>query len=173
MFKALASNFSIISLKIGNIENVNKNKVGVKAVPKLNMFLKSSQILSFLDLRSTNLTDAGLIALCDGLIDNITLFNLNLSKNDITSSGIEKFSTILYRTAISELDLSQNPLGNNGVRCLSEHLIEKVQSYQNRQKCKLLKLNLSETKFQENGGYHLFKNLIEYHVLTTLIIDYN
>jgi hypothetical protein len=90
------------------------------------MFLKSSQILSFLDLRSTNLTDAGLIALCDGLVGNLTLFHINLSKNDITSSGIEKFGPILFRTAISELDLSQNPLGNNGVRCLSENLFEKV-----------------------------------------------
>ena len=63
-FKSLASNLSLISLRIGNVENVSKNKVGVKAVPKLNKLIRASQILSFLDLRSTNLTDAGLIVLC-------------------------------------------------------------------------------------------------------------
>ena len=36
VFKALASNTSLISLRIGNIENDQKNQVGVKAVPKLN-----------------------------------------------------------------------------------------------------------------------------------------
>lgn len=126
IFKALCSNFSLISLKIGNIENVSKNRVGAKAVPKLNKFLKTSQVLSFLDLRSTNLTDAGLNLLTDGLIDNQTLFYLNLSKNDITSSSIEKFAPILHRTALEELDLSLNPLGNNGVRCLSENFSERV-----------------------------------------------
>jgi len=142
------------------------------------MFIRSSQILSFLDLRSTNLTDAGLIALCEGLIGNQTLFHINLSKNDITSSSVEKFAPILYKTGITELDLSLNPLGNNGVRCLAENLFERI--YDERRgstshglKCKLMKLNLSETKFQEHGGYHLFKNLIEFHSMSTLILDYN
>ena len=63
-FKSLTSNFSLISLRIGNVENVSKNKVGVKAVPKLIKLIQTSQILSFLDLRSTNLTDPGLIILC-------------------------------------------------------------------------------------------------------------
>ena len=62
-FKQLTGNFSLISLRLGNMENVSKNKVGVKAVPKLNKFIRSSQILTFLDLRSTNLTDKGLILL--------------------------------------------------------------------------------------------------------------
>ena len=122
VFKALCSNFSLISLKIGNEENVSKNKVGSKAVPKLNNLLKTSQVLSFLDLRSTNLTDSGLTLLADGLLANRTLLCLNLSKNDITSSSIEKFAPILHTTAIEELDLSLNPLGNNGVKCLSENL---------------------------------------------------
>ena len=64
LFKALANNMSLISLHIGNVENVSKNRVGEKAVPKLNKFLQASQIMSFLDLRSTNLTDSGLILLC-------------------------------------------------------------------------------------------------------------
>ena len=179
MFKALAQNFSLISLKIGNVENVSKNRVGVKAVPKLNKFLTASQVLSFLDLRSTNLTDAGLSQLCTGLVGNRTLENLSLSKNDITSSGMEKFAPILAKTAIRDLDLSLNPLGNNGVRCLAEHLFGRVPDERRPgmtkkgDACLLTKLNLSETKFQEQGGYHLFRNLIEFHKMETLVLDYN
>ena len=160
---------------------MSKNRVGVKAVPKLNKFLQASQILSFLDLRSTNLTDAGLTLLCQGLRGNLTIENLSLSKNDITSSGLEKFAPILPKTAIRDLDLSLNPLGNNGVRCLAENLFDRVPDSRrpgqikadSARPCKLVKLNLSETKFQEQGGYHLFKNLLEYHKIETLILDYN
>ena len=84
LFKALTNNVSLVQLKIGNTENVSKNRINIKAVKKLNTFLKTSKTLCFLDLRSMNLTDSGLSMLCDGLTDNKTLFNLNLSKNDIT-----------------------------------------------------------------------------------------
>lgn len=122
-------------------------------MPKLNAFIRSSQVLSFLDIRSTNLTDAGLVALCDGLVGNRTLFCLNLSKNDITSSGLETFAPMLHTTAIKDLDLSLNPLGNSGIRILSENLFEMVTdrrrggTVKRGRKCALRKLNLSETKF--------------------------
>mmetsp|Transcript_24080 Transcript_24080/g.32290 ORF Transcript_24080/g.32290 Transcript_24080/m.32290 type:complete len:279 (+) Transcript_24080:141-977(+) len=180
---------------MGNAENVNKNRLSVLAVPKLNELLQKSKIMQFLDLRSTNLTDAGLAMLVEGLPFCSTLFNLNIAKNDITSSGMEKFAPILHRTAISELDISLNPLGNNGVRCLAENLWEKVyhhitlsqretisvtelnfrdvDKYSNGKKCALLKLNLSETKLQESGANHLFKNLLDFYSLQHLNIDHN
>ena len=140
-------------MRIGNHENVSKNKVGVKAVPKLNGLLRTSQVISFLDLRSTNLTDAGLVVLCQGLVDNKSLFNLNLSKNDITCTGIESLAPIIFKTAITELDLSLNPLGNNGIKCLADNLFERAEDERRiggtrrGKKCSLEKLNLSETKF--------------------------
>ena len=79
---------------------------------------------------------------------------MNLSKNDITQTGIEKFAPILHLTGIQELDLSLNPLGNNGIRTLAENfsVITKVKdkNMNHRMECKIcniLKLNLSETKF--------------------------
>lgn len=103
--------------------------------------------------------------------------NLNVSKNDITSTGIEKFAPILYMTSITELDLSLNPLGNNGVKFLAEHLFERIEdgrSLSRRgKKCNLVRLNLIETKFQENGVYHLCKQLVDYHSLQYLFLDYN
>ena len=98
MFKSLIGNNSLISLNLGNIENINKNKVGLKAVPSLNEYLKSSTVLTFLDLRSTLLADKGLELLCEGLKDNKTLLVLNISKNDITADGMEPFAETLTTT---------------------------------------------------------------------------
>ena len=53
--------------------------------------------------------------LAEGLIDNISLFNLNLSRNDITVSGLEALAQVLPTTLLEELDLSVNPLGNVGI----------------------------------------------------------
>ena len=68
---------------------------------------------------------------------------------------MEKFAPILHLTGIQELDLSLNPLGNNGVKIFSEYLWVPVDetnnrfasSYKKRVKCELLKLNISECKF--------------------------
>ena len=104
-------------------------------------------------MRSTNLTDAGLVLLSHGLVGNRSLESLSLCKNDITSSGLEKFAPIIVKTAIKDLDLSLNPLGNNGIRCFVDNLFEKIPDphragkYMNGKKCSLVKLNLSETKF--------------------------
>ena len=118
----------MISLFLGNTENVNRNRLGVSTVPSLNAMLTASQTLQFLDLRSTNLTDSGLQLLCEGLVCCPSLFHLNLAKNDLTQTGIEHFAPIIGRTALIELDLSLNPLGNGGVRCLGENLWYKSES---------------------------------------------
>ena len=57
MFKSLYGNNALISLKIGNVENIQKNKIGMKAVPKLVELLQMSAVLSFLDVRSTVISD--------------------------------------------------------------------------------------------------------------------
>ena len=98
VFKNLTGNNSIISLNLGNIENINKNKVGLKAIPSLNEYLKASTVLTFLNLRSTLLTDQGLALLCEGLKDNKTLLVLNIAKNDITADGMEPFAETLPTT---------------------------------------------------------------------------
>ena len=157
---------------------MSKNKVGVKAVPKLNKLIRSSQILTFLDLRSTNLTDAGTVLLGQGLVGNKTLLHLNLSKNDITQTGLESFAPALQGTNLTELDLSLNPLGNNGIKCLADNFTENFTNERRSllgrgAECKLVKLNLSETKFSEHGGYYLMKSLQDYKNMQCLILDYN
>ena len=101
-----------------------------------------------------------------------------MSKNDITQTGIEHFGEILFTTNITELDLSLNPLGNNGIRSVADSLFEKVFDKRRNaiirgEKCKVINLNLAETKCQDQGSYYLFKSLMDYHRLDSLTLDHN
>ena len=84
----------------------------------------------------------------EALRGNKTIYFLNIAKNDITCYGMEKFAPVLHTTAIMELDLSLNPLGNNGVKVLADNLWEppipgRSRLKMNRKSCNLEKLNLS------------------------------
>ena len=50
IFNSLVGHETVISLKVGNIDNIMKNKVGMKAIPKLVKLVKESQVLTFLDI---------------------------------------------------------------------------------------------------------------------------
>ena len=63
--------------------------------------------------------------LSEGLKNNKSIYSLNISKNDITVSGIEAFTQIIQNTWIQELDLSFNPIGNAGITELANSLIKK------------------------------------------------
>lgn len=82
---------------------------------------------------------------------NISLISLNLSKNDITSIGIEDLKEALLNTNILEIDLSKNPLGNSGIRFLSKFLSKKL--------CKITKINLSNCEITGEGSVTLFRSL--------------
>ena len=112
--------------------------------------------------------------LAEGLIDNISLFNLNLSRNDITVSGIEALAQVLPTTLLEELDLSVNPLGNVGIAQLANSLNT---TRKNKQggflRCNLKELNISECSFQYSSAFKLFNALKDYRELKTLILDKN
>lgn len=61
-----------------------------------------------------------------GLKHNQTILEMNLSKNDLTMASIKKLAPILHTTRIEDLDLSCNPLGNAGIKALSENFFEVV-----------------------------------------------
>lgn len=45
-----------------------------------------------------------------------------MSNNEITSYGMERLKDALLTTEMKELDLSGNPLGNQGIEYLSHYL---------------------------------------------------
>ena len=70
------------------------------------------------------------------------LVYLNLSNNDITSSGVQEFESVLTSQHLFELDLSYNPIGDLGIKFLEDPL--------SRSNIRLL--NLSDCKIQSGGA---------------------
>ena len=172
-FKNMIGHNSIISLNVGNEGNTQKNKIGEQAVPRIVEFLQKSSILQFLNLRSTVLGDQGITLLSEGLKDSKTLFYLNVAKNDLTACGMEALAKVLVSTEIVELDVSFNPLGNAGITELTGALTDKYRTVGTRTFRNLTKLNLSECSFQQAGAYKLFKAMVDYRSIETLILDGN
>lgn len=74
-------NNSVCSLRIGNSNNSLKNKVGEDGIDKLEQLLKTTNIMSLLDLRNLQINDYWVIKMSEGLYMNNCLSYLNLSKN--------------------------------------------------------------------------------------------
>jgi Ran GTPase-activating protein (RanGAP) involved in mRNA processing and transport len=70
IFKSLLTNNSLISLKLGSIDGVHKNKIAAKGMTNLVDLMQLNSFLQFLDLRSNVLCDNGIITLCDALFNN-------------------------------------------------------------------------------------------------------
>ncbi|KAK1401140.1 hypothetical protein POM88_000745 [Heracleum sosnowskyi] len=75
-------------------------------------------------LTCRNFGDEGLFFLAESLAYNQTLEEVNLSANGITGNGLKAFDGVLQSNfALKTLDLSGNPIGDEGAK-MEEHLLE-------------------------------------------------
>lgn len=93
------------------------------------------------------------------------MVSLNISNNDLTSFGMERLKDALIKTEIQELDISSNPLGNQGLEYLGKYL--------ENSNCVLSKLNVSECKFQGQGSVMLMHAIRRNSYMKSLIMDKN
>ena len=74
LFKAIARNQTLVSLNLGNYSSSGfKNKLGPKAAKYLSEMLICNKVLTFLDLKMTNMCDQGLYQISLGMKQNCTL----------------------------------------------------------------------------------------------------
>ena len=105
-----------------------------------------------LDARSVNVTGAimtndQMSLICDCLMNNTTLIELNLSSNKITDEKVVRLAeAIKMNTTLQSLDISHNTLSYNGISSISDCL--KFNST-------LCKLNLSSNKISDKGAERL------------------
>lgn len=87
----------------------------------------------------------------EGFFLNQHLQSLNLSKNELSVQGIFSLQLSLRTTQVTELNLSHNNLGENGVRALTQYLTDKT--------CVLRTLNISSCKIKPQGALYLFERI--------------
>ena len=64
------------------------------------------------------LSDQGVKEFMYGIENSTSLRHLNIKENNITPIGMEVIKNYLPKTKITELNISHNPLGNEGIQIL-------------------------------------------------------
>jgi Ran GTPase-activating protein (RanGAP) involved in mRNA processing and transport len=101
----------------------------------------------FLDLKGLTLGDDCCGRLSEGLALNKSLVSVNFMRNDLTHASMTNLAAALSQSAMIELDLSHNELGNQGIKKLCPLL---------RHSRTLRLLNISHCHFTSEGGNALF-----------------
>ncbi|XP_041070940.1 NACHT, LRR and PYD domains-containing protein 3-like [Carcharodon carcharias] len=116
-----------------------KNSFTQKGCANLISSLTGNHILTELDLSSNNLHNEGITALCEILKGpDCKIKSLKMANTKLTSDCCETLASLFNTNqALTELDVSMNELGNNGVNVL-------FPSFKDSH-CKLEKLGLSKT----------------------------
>ena len=154
--------------------NLSHNKIGSDGAQGLSKMLVHCKNLRYLDLSSNGLGDNGCLSLAEGLQNHTRLLELKLGGNNITTEGIAAVIPVIKQNHLQHLDLSkcgigsdalvdvmcadtlqtlelsENSLGLDGARILSDGL----------QRCKqLVELDISYNNIGSSGMSYLVEGL--------------
>ena len=88
------------------------------ALDKLSIFLWNNKKLEVLEMKSCQMDDQCAEAIAEGLSRNTTLRVLDLSNNGIGPAPMKRWQEIIGKCSLRTLDISNNPLYDEGARCL-------------------------------------------------------
>ena len=108
IFRALHKNESLVSLSLGCIDGVNRNRIGVEGVLEIAKLFEVNKTLSILDLSCNRILDEGFVLLVRALEKAEHVKSLNLSSNEITFTGLYEVRAAFAYTQLSVLDVSNN-----------------------------------------------------------------
>ncbi|XP_058012659.1 ribonuclease inhibitor isoform X1 [Ahaetulla prasina] len=119
--------------------------LGISHCEDLSVLLTSNQELTELNLSNNELGDAGVDALCKGLLNpNCKLQKLWLRNCNLTKACCEKLRSVVTKSPLTELHLGDNSLGTSGGKALCQGLVDsncQLESLQ-LQFCDLTKENI-------------------------------
>jgi Ran GTPase-activating protein (RanGAP) involved in mRNA processing and transport len=166
LFTYLLTQTSIISLDISSQEGINRNRICCEGVKLIENVLKTNFFIENLDLSSNSIKTEGFKYLVNGLKGNIVLKNLNISNNEIDEKGIFYMNENLVNCKIEVIDLSSNPIGNDGCiafgKCLGGDQLTEITS-----------VNLSDCSIRFHGIKEFLKNLRKNKKINNLLLDKN
>ena len=166
IFNYLLNQNSIISLDLSSKEGIYRNRICAEGVKLIEKVLQNNLYLEKIDLSWNSLKNEGLKYIVNGLIKNSTLQTLILSNNEINEKGMSYMESKIYSCKLKHLDLSYNPISNQGLILLGNCLYVKKLN-------EISYLNLSECSFNFNAFKPFIKKLSKNHKLLTLILNKN
>ena len=166
IFDYLLTQNSIISLDLSSKEGIYRNRICAEGVKLIEKVLKKNFFLEKIDLSSNSLKNEGMKYIVNGLELNSTLQILILSNNEINEKGILYMESKLSSCKLKHLDLSCNPISNNGLISLANCLAGK-------QMLEISYLNLAECSLTFDAFRVFIRKLTKNHKLQTLILNKN
>ncbi|CAI2376323.1 unnamed protein product [Moneuplotes crassus] len=147
------------------------SKMGLRGWNSIKNILKYGEFEFFIDFSAhkefdrIRLSDSGIKEFMYGIEGCSTLKHLNIKENNITANGMEVIKNYLPKTSVINLNISHNPLGNEGIIILSKLLM----TY----KFKLLELDISACEFNQVGAMSIYNCLRNNVPLETLHMNEN
>ncbi len=132
VFASLMANASVTSLDVSSQPGPGRNRLGAKAMLSAIPVLRSSKILSILNIGGNAIRTEGLAYLAEGAKGNTTLESLGVAQNEISQCAAVAIRTLVTGTRLRELDLSDNPLGNSCVESIGRILAGSARSVLSR-----------------------------------------
>ena len=164
LLKSLVNQKSLIEINVSSLEGINRNRISYEGLSRMEMVLKRNVFIECLHIAGNSIKNKGLRLIINGLNENTTLTLLDISHNDIDSNGFIVNMDHLKSTKILDLNMSNNPIQNEGVIKFTDCL----KSFPN-----IKKLNLSNCKIAFKGLYYLLLNLQNVKRIDTLNISNN
>jgi len=97
------------------------------------------------------LSDQGVKEFMYGIENSTSLVHLNIKENNITAIGMDVIRNYLPKTQIKVLNISHNPLGNEGIKILAKLLM--------MYKFELFELDISSCQFNQVGAMSIYSCL--------------
>lgn len=147
------------------------SKMGLRGWNSIKGILKYSEFQFTVDFSAhknfdrIRLSDSGLREFMYGVDKSTSLRVLNIKDNNITSIGCEILKNYLPRTKINNLNISGNPIGNDGIFMISKLLV--------LPKYEMLELDISSCNFDQIGAKSIYTCLLKNCQLEVLHMNRN
>jgi Ran GTPase-activating protein (RanGAP) involved in mRNA processing and transport len=164
----LHKNESLVSLNLSSHEGLHRNRLCVEGAEVIGKTLAHNTVLSYLDVSGTSLGPDGLCYLLKGLENNLTLYSLGISNNNLGSKVVERLCAVLATTDLRDLYLANNKIFDEGCEYLGTLL-----SGANKGPCTLAKLDLSSNEITTKGLCILLEAVRINTLLNTLVFQKN
>ena len=166
IFEYLLNQNSIISLDLSSEEGINRNRICAEGVRPLEDVLQTNFFIENLDISSNSIKNEGFKYLINGLKGNEVMKKLNISNNEIDEKGIFYLKENLKNCKVEMLDLSLNPIGNEGCIAISKCFVAEKLS-------EIIYINLSECNIKFAGVKEFFRFVKTNKKLDTILFNKN
>ena len=166
VFHFLLEQNSIICIDLSSKEGLYRNRICAEGIRLITQVLQKNFFLEKIDLSSNSIKNEGLKYIINGLKSNMNLQSLIIPNNEINEKGILYMENKLQTCKLKHLNISSNPIGNNGLISLGICLA-------GDQLNEIISLNISECSITFDAFFIFIKKISKNQKIQILTANKN